>query len=736
MTFPMYKPQEVRRVRTSALLTEAQSLLDTSTMSTFIIIIFLSLMMGKSGGSIRPVVTFTPNWGNILQGDDVTLTCELPSSVPWKPQTYQWYKDGETIHGDKQILRIDSSAERDRGDYQCRINTSDISDPVNLNVTDRHVLLQRRPSAIYEGDPLTLRCHHNKDFIGFQTRFYKNNEEIKSEFPDSEFRIQKVDLNTSGHYKCSKEITSPGRSEYHELSDEFSLSVKELFSPPKIKITSDWVIEGDEMMVRCDTRLDPLRGGTELHFAFYRDGRTVRGYNVSDTYRVQSSQLEDSGNYTCEVKTVSDTVRKMSDGLYIQIYKLFSPPEIKVTPSRVIEGDEMTVRCDTRLDPLRGGTELHFAFYRDGRTVRGYNVSDTYRVRSSQLEDSGNYTCEVRTASDTVRKMSDGFYIQIYGRVILQRPPSAIYEGDSLTLRCHHHRRLYNAKNTKFYKDDQEIKSSETDSTFHIPNITMSQSGLYKCTKQIQRSRVQEHSDVSFISVKEIFSPPEIKVTPSRIIEGDEMTVRCDTRLDPLRGGTELHFAFYRDGRTVRGYNVSDTYRVRDGRTVRGYNVSDTYRVRSSQLEDSGNYTCEVRTVSDTVRKMSDGLYIQIHELFSPPEIKVTPSRVIEGDEMTVRCDTRLDPLRGGTELQFAFYRDGRTVRGYNVSDTYRVRSSQLEDSGKYTCEVRTRSDTVWKMSDGFYIQIHDYTVQNIIRLVISGFVLSAAVCFIYFHNK
>ncbi|XP_040188596.1 Fc receptor-like A [Rana temporaria] len=98
-----------------------------------------------------------------------------------------------------------------------------------------------------------------------------------------------------------------------------------------------------------------------------------------------------------------------------------------------------------------------------------------------------------------------------------------------------------------------------------------------------------------------------MKVTPSRVIEGGEMTVTCDTRLD---GGTELHFAFYRDGRTVREFSTSDNYR--DGRTVWGYNVSDTYRVRSSQLEDSGNYTCEVRTTSNTVRKMSDGLHIQI----------------------------------------------------------------------------------------------------------------------------
>ncbi|XP_077321248.1 high affinity immunoglobulin gamma Fc receptor I-like [Lithobates pipiens] len=320
VTFPIYNPQEVRRVITSALLTETQSLLDVATMSVFIIIVFLSLMKGKSGGAIKPVVTFTPNWGNILEGDNVTLTCNVTSTAPEEPRTYHWYKDGSTIHRDEKTLQIKFSAEQESGDYQCRINTGDISDPVTLNVTIRHVLLQRPPSAIYEGDPLTLRCHHIEGFIGSQTRFFKNNEEIKSQFPGSEFRIQKADLNTAGLYKCTKQIASSGRSSLFELSDEFSLSVRELFSRPEIKVTPSRVIEGGEMTVRCDTRLDPLRGGTELNFAFYRDGRTVRGYDVSDTYRVPSSQLEDSGKYTCEVKMTNDTVRKMSDGLYIQMY--------------------------------------------------------------------------------------------------------------------------------------------------------------------------------------------------------------------------------------------------------------------------------------------------------------------------------------------------------------------------------------------------------------------------------
>ncbi|PIO14270.1 hypothetical protein AB205_0081570, partial [Aquarana catesbeiana] len=341
-------------------------------------------------GAIKPVVTFTPNWGNIIYNDDVTLTCDVPSTVPEEPRTYHWYKDERPIPGDQQRLHIiRSSVEEDRGDYQCQTIGGDISDPVFLDVKENYVILQRPPSVIYEGDPLTLRCHHIRDFNAINTKFYKDDQEIKSSESDSTFHIPNITMSQSGLYKCTKQIQRIDRSDVQEHSDVSNISVKELFSPPEIKVTPSSVIKGDKMMVRCDTRLDPLRGGTELHFAFYRDGRTVRGYDVSDTYRVRSSQLEDSGKYTCEVRMRSDTVRKMSDGLYIQIHELFSPPEIKVIPSRLIEGDEMTVRCDTRLDPLRGGTELHFAFYRDGRTVRGYDVSDTYRVRSSQLEDSG-----------------------------------------------------------------------------------------------------------------------------------------------------------------------------------------------------------------------------------------------------------------------------------------------------------------------------------------------------------
>ncbi|XP_077319566.1 Fc receptor-like protein 3 [Lithobates pipiens] len=854
--------------------------------------------MGKSGGAIRSVVTFTPNWGNVLQGDSVDITCDVPSTVPEEPRTYHWYKDNQPIPEDHQILHITSSSEEDSGDYQCQAGASDISDPVTLNVTNCDLILQRPLSTVYEGDPLTMRCQQIKDFRGFQPRLYKDNEEIQSQSPGSRLRIYK----RSAFRSVFSDFPHPCQRHpylYHrwDCLRRLPLCRIELSSPPEIKVTPSKVIEAGEMTVKCDARLIPLRGCRrrgnegypELRFKFYRDGQAVRENNISDTYRVQSAQLKDSGKYFCEVTALDYTERHMSDGLYIGINAAIKPV-VTFTPKwwDVLEGDEVTLTCDV---PSTVPEEPRtYQWYKDNQPIPGDQQS--LHTISARINDSGKYQCQTIGGHN-----SDAVTLNVTNSsLILQKPPSAIYEGDPLTLRCHHIKE-YSSFQTRFYKNNEEIKSQFPDSELRIHKVDLNTTGHYKCTKQIEfpgSSDYHETSDEFSVSVKELFSPPKITVTPSRLMEGNYMMVICDTRPDLLRGGTELHFAFYRDGRTVQGYGVSDTYRV-----------------PSSQLKDSGKYTCEVRTRSDTVRKMSDGIYIQIYgaikpvvifnpiwgnvlvgdsvtvtcdvpstvpkdlwtyhwykdkhkipgdqqtlqitsdlvdsgeyqcqignsdisdnvtllvmnshvilqsppsaiyegdnltlrchhikeyhsslpiffknneeiksqvlnfelhiqkvdlnttgqytctkwiqktglsasahtgeffvsvkELFSPPKIKVTPSRVIEGREMTVRCDTRLDPHRDGTELHFAFYRDGRTVQEFNVSDTYRVWSPQLEDSGNYTCEVKTVSGTVRKMSDVFHIEMFDYTVQNIIRLVISGFVLAAALCFIYFHNK
>ncbi|XP_073465186.1 low affinity immunoglobulin gamma Fc region receptor II-b-like [Aquarana catesbeiana] len=198
-------------------------------MSVFFAIVFLSLNMGKSGGAIKPVVTFTPNWGNILGGDSVTLTCDVPSTVPEEPRTYHWYKDKRPIPGDQQRLHITKSlVGSDRGDYQCQTIGGDISDPVFLNVTYNEVILQRPPSVIYEGDPLILRCHHHRRLYNAKnTKFYKDDQEIKSSESDSTFHIPNITMSQSGLYKCTKQIQRYNRRTRYEMRSDVSfISVK------------------------------------------------------------------------------------------------------------------------------------------------------------------------------------------------------------------------------------------------------------------------------------------------------------------------------------------------------------------------------------------------------------------------------------------------------------------------------------------------------------------------------
>ncbi|XP_075049610.1 Fc receptor-like protein 4 [Mixophyes fleayi] len=301
---------------------------------------------------------------------------------------------------------------------------------------------------------------------------------------------------------------------------------------------------------------------------------------------------------------------------------------------------------------------------------------------------------------------------------------SSITEGDDLALTCvpeskntkHQFGFFKQAKNNKFDNRVQEFSSSDT---YRVPSAQPEDSGNYKCAVRTYKTGPWKMSNVSSVKIEELFSSPKMKMAPNTIIEGNNMILTCDTTLAPLGNTTELEFAFYKTGQNVQEFNLFDTYRD-----------------PSVHLEDSGNYYCEVRTSSGSVRKRSNVLSIQIEELFSYPKIKMVPSTIIGGENMTLTCDTTLAPLRDTTILEFAFYRDGRNVQEFNLSATYRVLSAQLEDSGNYYCEVRTITSNVRKRSNVLYIQIEDYTVQNTIRLVLSGCVLVVAACLIFYHNQ
>ncbi|XP_041429636.1 Fc receptor-like protein 3 isoform X1 [Xenopus laevis] len=477
-------------------------------------LLFTARFTEITGAAVKSVVSFSPNWTPVSAEDSVTLICNVAPTAQGNLR-YSWYRNGHRIPGDHQSLVIRSASVSDNGYYQCQAGAKERSDSVILNIRTDWLILQA-PPAVYEGDTLSLRCHSRPEYDTRNTVFYKDNKTIESPVSESELHIGRVDVTATGTYKCEKEIKY--KSNYHTNSATQSIVVSELFSYPQIKVSSDLVTEGDHMTITCDTKLSPHRETTELQFVFYRNGHNVQGFSLSNQYGVPSAQLEDSGNYTCEVQTSSNSVRKRSNMTQIQLKKLFST-QIKVSPDEVTEGDHMTITCDTKLSPHRETTELQFVFYRNGHNVQGFSLSNQYGVPSAQLEDSGKYTCEVQTSTGSVRKRSTLTDIQI-----------------------------------------QEL--------FSYPQIKLSLNPV-----------IRDH--------------PQIKVIPDQVTEGDHMTITCDTKLSPHRETTELQFVFYRNGHNVQGFSLSNQYGV-----------------PSAHLEDSGNYTCEVQTTTGSVRKRSNVTHI------------------------------------------------------------------------------------------------------------------------------
>ncbi|XP_069806183.1 Fc receptor-like protein 4 isoform X2 [Dendropsophus ebraccatus] len=355
--------------------------------------------------AVRPVVTFTPNWRNLLSGDAVTIMCDVASDDQ-ETQIYYWYKDDKPAPIQQRSFTVKSASWSDAGDYMCYTRASEISYPAKLTVNHAFLILQR-PQDIVEGDSLTLRCHSRSEYRVIKTTFYRDDCEIKSSVSDSLLHINNVDGAVTGKYKCTKGLQDYDGT-FQTLSDESFVSVSELISYPKIKGSSDSIVEDDELTLTCTRRLNPLRDHTELRYSFFRNGREVKNLGSSDTYKVRSVQLEDSGNYTCEV--VTPTLRKRSEVSYVHVQELFSYPEIKVPPLRILGGG-LTLTCATRLNPLRLRTELLFTFYRNGRKVQEVRLTNTYRIQAARLEDSGNYSCEVRSGS--TRKRSNILYVHI-----------------------------------------------------------------------------------------------------------------------------------------------------------------------------------------------------------------------------------------------------------------------------------------------------------------------------------
>ncbi|XP_044129661.1 Fc receptor-like protein 5 isoform X2 [Bufo gargarizans] len=420
------------------------------------------------------------------------MTCDV-EATRGEDLKYIWYKDHVQVHSGK-YYTIQNAGTSHSGNYGCQTSTGEISDPARLDVSNDWLILQT-PLYVYEGDEMTLRCHHYPGYRGGQTTFYKENKNITDGSADEEFHISNVDRTSAGKYKCTKEDYYRPSSVY---AAEASVSVEELFKTPTIKVTPHPVFKKENMTLKCETSLHPSRKNTRLRFTFYREGRVIQGSGDKDIYEVSMVQLEHSGKYSCEVQTTDGRVRKKSAEEPIQIEEQFSYPNITVTKNLTAEGDAMTLTCDTTIHIKP--TEVQFAFYRDGREVRGFNLSNKYEVQFAQQEDSGNYTCEVKNTINTTMKTSDRYNVwveELFSPPVLKVSPELVNQGENMILTCDtklsEHRQTTELQYA-FYRDGENIQGFNSSNRYEAKFIKEENSGTYTCEIQASNGSVKKRS--------------------------------------------------------------------------------------------------------------------------------------------------------------------------------------------------------------------------------------------------
>ncbi|XP_016065960.1 PREDICTED: low affinity immunoglobulin gamma Fc region receptor II-b-like [Miniopterus natalensis] len=152
-------------------------------------------------GLPKAVVSLQPPWVNVLEEDNVTLSCQGAHS-PGDHSTL-WFRDGTPLLTQVQPSYSFKASSKDSGDYTCQTGQASLSDPVHLDVTSAWLLLQTPHLVFQEGDTIVLRCHSWKNWRLYKITFFQDEKPKWFSHANSSFFIPQANVSHSGEYHCS-----------------------------------------------------------------------------------------------------------------------------------------------------------------------------------------------------------------------------------------------------------------------------------------------------------------------------------------------------------------------------------------------------------------------------------------------------------------------------------------------------------------------------------------------------
>ncbi|GAB0201133.1 Fc receptor-like protein 2 [Grus japonensis] len=264
------------------------------------------------------------------------------------------------------------------------------------------LVLQVPARVLLEGDTVPLRCRAWDDIKITRVQFFREQEALGGPSRGTELLLSPLQLQHGGRYRC-RAIVNKLFVQGQE-SALVPVVVQELFSVPVLHLKGPAKPpEGAPLALGCLSQPSPLRPLAHLQHVFYRDEVVVGGPQDSPQLQLPAVGLSDSGNYSCEVRTETASVRKHSALVTVTVrrvpvsgvFLVAQPPK-----GQVVEGDRLVLRC-----MVGAGTgPLSFSWHRHGLALP-LATGPRYELHAVQPQDGGRYHCTATnggTAADSL----------------------------------------------------------------------------------------------------------------------------------------------------------------------------------------------------------------------------------------------------------------------------------------------------------------------------------------------
>nr|XP_014696623.2 Fc receptor-like B isoform X3 [Equus asinus]XP_023496625.1 Fc receptor-like B isoform X3 [Equus caballus] len=204
---------------------------------------------GQAATLEKPILSLHPPWTTIFKGERVTLRCDgyHPLLLELRPISTLWYLGHLLLPSHKKSIEVQTP-----GVYRCQTRGAPVSDPIHLSVSNDWLILQVPYAAVFEGEPLVLRCRGWYDKIVYKLHYYHDGQAVRYFHSSANYTVPQARSSDSGRYQCSGTMRIPVESA-PMFSSKVAVTVQEARHAAAVRL------------LQVQSRRAPLRLGRRVH---------------------------------------------------------------------------------------------------------------------------------------------------------------------------------------------------------------------------------------------------------------------------------------------------------------------------------------------------------------------------------------------------------------------------------------------------------------------------------------